>query len=116
MFHSKQLALDAAVLLTKVESCSLSPSTAVVLQASFATPVTAAAHTRCPCHGSWHSVPKLQHVCVHLLAASGRWSPAACRGGKTPIQQPLCASDSAPGAACGMQAMARLHIAVAGGH
>ena len=47
MFHSTQLALDAAVLLTVVESCALSPSTADVLQASYS--FTAAAYTRCLC-------------------------------------------------------------------
>ena len=57
MFHSKQLALDAAVLLTEVESCALSPSTAFVLQASFATPSellhTYAAHV---CVWTWQLV------------------------------------------------------------
>ena len=46
MFHSKQLVLDAAVLLTEVETCLPAQQWCAGL---LCYSVTAAAHTRCPC-------------------------------------------------------------------
>ena len=108
MFHSEQLALDAALLLTEVESCALSPSTAVVLQASFAYSVTAAAHTRSPCQRLDMAARVLFflncNTCVYtcLLQVENVHLLDVVEG-QTPFQQPLCKSDSASDAACDLQ-------------
>ena len=47
-FHSKQLTLDAAVLLTEVES-ALSPSTPVECRPPLLLRHSCCTHTRCPC-------------------------------------------------------------------